>query len=143
MGVCISSIHAIVDNAYSSPTLRQHLSIAWHAIQAAVECLITCTSFQISPFPDNLQSIPPLRTVLLSRVLLKARGGVRQSDLTINYIVRNIIQTGCLATAWALAALATWFLLPNNILVYRIFDMTSGTVYTHVSVFFSFFHLSI
>ena len=143
MGVCISSIHAIVDNAYSSPTLRQHLSIAWHAIQAAVECLITCTSFQISPFPDNLQSIPPLRTVLLSRVLLKARGGVRQSDLTINYIVRNIIQTGCLATAWALAALATWFLLPNNILVYRIFDMTSGTVYTHVSVFFFCFHLSI
>ena len=68
---------------------------------------------------------------------------LRQSDLTINYIVRDIIQTGCLATAWALAASATWFLLPNNILVYRIFDMTSGTVYTHVSVFFFCFHLSI
>ena len=137
----MSSFHAFVDNAYSSPTLRQHLSIAWHATQAAVECLITCPSFQISRFPDNLQSIHPLRTVLLSRVLLKARSGMRQSDLTINYIVRNIIQTGCLATAWALAALATWFLLSNNISVYRIFDMTSGTVYTHVSVFFFSFLL--
>ena len=83
-------------------------------------------------------------TVLLSRLLLKARSGMRQSDLTINYIVRNIIQTGCLATAWALAALATWFLLSHDISVYRIFDMTSGTVYTHVSVFFFlFFYLSI
>ena len=55
-------------------------------------------------------------------------------------LVRNIIQTGCLATAWALAALATWFLLPNKS-VYRIFDMTSGTIYTHVSVSVSLFHL--
>jgi len=85
--------------------------------------------------------IPLLRTVLLSRVLLKARSGVRQSDSTINYIVRSIIQTGCLATAWALAALATWFLLPK-ISAYRVFDITSGTVYTHVSMFFSLSHLS-
>ena len=89
--------------------------------------------------PTVYRPIHPLRTVLLSRVLLRARSGMRQSDLTINYIVRNIIQTGCLATAWALAALATWFLLPQNILVYRVFDMTSGSVYTHVSVFLSFY----
>jgi len=93
----------------SFPTVRRNLSIAWHAIQAAVECLIT---------------------FLLSRVLLNARSGMRQSDSTINYIVRSIIQTGCLATAWALAALATWFLLPR-ISAYRVFDITSGTVYTH------------
>jgi len=48
---------------------------------------------------------------------------------------------GLLAWAWALAALATWFLLPD-MSVYRIFDITSSTVYTHVSVFFSLFHLS-
>jgi len=85
--------------------------------------------------PTIDRPIPPLRTVFLSRVLLKARGGIHQSDMAINYIVRSIIQTGFLATAWALAALATWFLLPD-ISVYRIFDITSGTVYTHVSVFF-------
>ena len=91
--------------------------------------------------PDNLQTPSPLSAVLLARVLLKARSGVRQSDSTINYIVRSIIQTGCLATAWALAALATWFLLPK-ISAYRVFDITSGTVYTHVSMFFPLSHLS-
>jgi len=109
MGVFIPSLYAFVDDAYSFPTVRGNLSIAWHAIQAAVECLIT---------------------FLLSRVLLKARSGMRQSDSTINYIVRNIIQTGFLATAWALAALVTWFLIPKNT-AYRIFDVTSGTMYTH------------
>lgn len=87
----------------------------------------------LSPRIDR--PISPLPTVFLSRVLLEARSGMDQADRTINYIVRGTIQTGLLATAWALAALATWFLLPN-ISVYRIFDMTSGTVYTHVSLFF-------
>ena len=64
-----------------------------------------------------------------------------QSDSTINYIVRNITHTGFLATVWALAALATWFLIPK-ILAYRFFDITSGTMYTHVSVFISLFYLS-
>jgi hypothetical protein len=65
---------------------------------------------------------------------------MRRSDLAVNHIVRFTIQTGFVATAWALAALATWFLLPN-ISVYRIFDMTSGTIRTHVSVSVSSFHL--
>ena len=85
--------------------------------------------------PTIYRAIPALCIVLLSRILLKARSGMRQSDSMINYIVRNIIQTGCLATAWALVGLATWTLLPNDISVFRIFDVTSGTVYTHVSVF--------
>jgi len=97
--------------------------------------------FNHDPSPTIYRPIPPLRTVLLSRVLLKARSGMRRSDSTINYIVRNIIQTGCLATVWALAALATWFLIPK-ITAYRVFDITSGTMYTHVSVFLSLFHLS-
>ena len=88
--------------------------------------------FNCDRSPTIYRLIPTLCTVLLSRVLLKARSGMRQSDLTVNCIVRNTIQTGSLATAWALAALATWFLLPN-ISIYRIFDMTSGTMYTHVS----------
>jgi len=90
--------------------------------------------------PTIYRVIPLLRTVLLSRVLLKARSGMRRSDSTINYIVRSIIQTGCLATVWALAALATWFLIPK-ITAYRVFDITSGTMYTHVSVFLSFHFL--
>jgi hypothetical protein len=65
-------------------------------------------------------------------MLLKARSGMRQSDLTINHIVRSIIQTGCLAAAWALASLATYFLLPK-VTAYMVFDITSGTIYTHVS----------
>ena len=97
--------------------------------------------FDHDRFPTIYRPIPPLCTVLLSRVLLKARSGMRQSDSTINYIVRNITQTGFLATAWALAALATWFLIPKNT-AYRIFDVTSGTIYTHVSLFLSLFHLS-
>ena len=89
--------------------------------------------------PTIYRPISPLRTVLLSRVLLKSRSGLRQSDLTINYIVRGIIQTGGLATAWALAALATSFLLPN-ISAYSVFDITSGAMYTHVSALFSLSH---
>ena len=65
---------------------------------------------------------------------------MRQSDLTINYIVRGIIQTGCLATAWALAALATFFLLPK-VTAYMFFNITSGTIYTHVSSVRFIFHL--
>jgi len=91
------------------PSVLRGLSVAWHAVQAVAECLIT---------------------FFLSRMLLKSRSGVRRTDSTVNYIVRGIIQTGCLATAWALVALATYFLLPHNT-IYRVFDVTSGTVYMH------------
>jgi hypothetical protein len=80
----------------------------------------------------DIHAFPAPHTVFLSRMLLKSRSGIRQTDSTVNHIVRKIFQTGCLATAWALLALATWFLLPNNS-AYRVFDVTSGTVYTHVS----------
>ncbi|KAI9507853.1 hypothetical protein F5148DRAFT_64684 [Russula earlei] len=87
----------------------QIASVFWHAIQAIAECLIT---------------------FFLTRVLVMSRSGMPKSDTMVNYLVRSVIQTGCLATTWALAALVTWFFLSNN-LVYRIFDLTSGTVYTH------------
>ena len=73
--------------------------------------------------------------VFLVRALLKARSGMKRTDLMVRYLVRNVIQTAALATIWAIAALVAWFWL-KHILVYRVFDITSGTVYTHVSVSF-------
>jgi hypothetical protein len=71
------------------------------------------------------------RIVFLTRVLLKSRSGVHKSDRVVSYLVRTTIQTGGLATAWAVAGLGTWFLLPG-VSVYRLIDLTSGSVYTHV-----------
>ena len=67
------------------------------------------------------------------RALLKARSGLQRTDSMVRYLVRNAIQIAALATIWAIASLVSWFWL-NHILVYRVFDITSGTVYTHVSV---------
>ncbi|KAH9966298.1 hypothetical protein BJV74DRAFT_285554 [Russula compacta] len=88
---------------------HQVTSVIWHTAQAVAECFIT---------------------FFLARALLNARSGVRRSDTVVNYLVRNVIQTGFLATVWAIAELVTWFLLPN-IAAYRVFDITSGTIYTH------------
>jgi hypothetical protein len=52
-------------------------------------------------------------------------------------LVRNVIQTGRPATTWAIARLVTWFWLSENVTtIYRIFDITSGTIYTHVGDLF-------
>ena len=51
----------------------------------------------------------------------------------VKHVVRNVIQTAGLATIWAIAALVSRFWL-DRILIYRVFDITSGTVYTHVGV---------
>jgi hypothetical protein len=66
------------------------------------------------------------------RELLKNRIGIRRSDTLINYLVRTTIQTGGLATAWAIGGLVMWFLLPH-IQAFRSFDITSGSIYAHVS----------
>ena len=72
--------------------------------------------------------------VFLVRALLKARSGVQRSDLMVKFLIRNVVQTAVLATIWAIAALVSWFwLTKKGILVYRVFDITSGSVYTHVS----------
>jgi hypothetical protein len=57
--------------------------------------------------------------------------------MLVRDLARNVIQTGGLATIWAVAALISWFWLERNIIVYRFFDITSGTVYAHVSVSFA------
>jgi hypothetical protein len=54
--------------------------------------------------------------------------------MLVRNLARNVIQTGGLATIWAVSALVSWFWLERNIIVYRVFDITSGTVYAHVSV---------
>jgi hypothetical protein len=55
-----------------------------------------------------------------------------KTDMMVKYLVRNVIQTAGLATIWAIAALVARFWL-TRVLIYRVFDITSGTVYTHVS----------
>ncbi|KAI9509027.1 hypothetical protein F5148DRAFT_1190713 [Russula earlei] len=95
-------------NRFGSST-RRITSVVWHALQALAECLIT---------------------FFLVRMFMRSRSGIRRSDTVLNYLARSVIQTGCLATTWAIGALVTWFFLPSN-MIYRVFDLTSGTVYTH------------
>jgi len=101
----------VVATAWSShsESFRYATSVVWYTSQATAECLIT---------------------YFLVCALLKNRSGVHKSDLMVRYLARNVIQAGVLATIWALASLVSWFWL-NHVLVYRLFDITSGSVYTH------------
>jgi hypothetical protein len=58
---------------------------------------------------------------------------MQRSDSVVGYLIRNVIQTAALATIWSIAALVSWFWL-KRIILFTLFDVTSGTVYTHVSV---------
>jgi hypothetical protein len=105
------------------------MSVIWHTSQAIAEFFIMCTSF-------NSLSIVRLTIlffciVFLSRVLLSSRSGMQGSDQVVNQLVRNAISIGLFAMLWAVAGLATYFLLPGNT-VYIVFDATSGSIYTHV-----------
>ena len=53
--------------------------------------------------------------------------------MIVRDLVRNVIEIGLLANIWAIGALVSWFWLKHD-LVYRVLNITSGTVYTHVSV---------
>jgi len=68
----------------------------------------------------------------LIRALLKSRSGFEKSDSLVHYLTRRVVQLGLFAVIWSLAGMATWFLLPKYT-VYAFFDMTSGSIYTHVS----------
>jgi len=72
-----------------------------------------------------------LISYFLARGLLQARSGIERSDMIVKYLARNVIKTAALATLWSIAALVSWFWLKKHILIYRIFDITSGAVYTH------------
>ncbi|KAI0253236.1 hypothetical protein BJV78DRAFT_222066 [Lactifluus subvellereus] len=91
-------------------TTQNVISVVWHGLQAIAECLIT---------------------VFLARALLKSRSGIQKSDSVVNYLIRQVVQIGFLATLWVIAGLGTWFLLPRTS-VYALFDATAGPMYTHV-----------
>jgi hypothetical protein len=77
------------------------------------------------------------RTVLLTRVLLKSRSGLPRSDNVVNRIVIGVFEIGLLGTICALSGLTTWFLL-QRASIYVIFDITVGSLYSHVR--FYLFH---
>jgi hypothetical protein len=117
----------------SSDSIQNIISSFRHGTQALVEILITSTLIH-SSLITRTQLFDVMCVVFLTRVLLKSLSGIRNSDSILYYLIRTVIQTGCLASGWAIAELATRFSL-QNMLTYRLFDITSGAVYTHVSRF--------
>ena len=73
--------------------------------------------------------------VFLARALLKSRSGLEKCDSVVNYLIRQVIQIGFLASLWVIAGLATWFLMPRC-MAFVLFDATVGPMYTHVSEYF-------
>jgi hypothetical protein len=117
----------------SSISIQNIVAAVRHGTQALVEILITSTLIH-SLLITRTQLFDVMCVVFLTRVLLKSRSGIRKSDSILYYLIRTVIQTGCLASGWAIAGLATRFSL-QNMLTYRLFDITSGAIYTHVSRF--------
>jgi len=85
-------------------------SVAWHGLQAVSELLIT---------------------IFLTRALLKSRNGSQRPDNIVNCLIRSVIQIGFFGTIWALAGLTTWFFMRRAV-IYEIFDLTVGSIYTHM-----------
>jgi len=73
-----------------------------------------------------------LHLAFLTRALLNSRIGFEKVDNLVYYLTRRVIQLGLFAAIWSLGGMATWFLLPKYT-VYGFFDMTTGSIYTHVS----------
>ena len=73
-----------------------------------------------------------LHLAFLIRVLLNSRISFEKSDNLVCYFTRRVIQLGLFATIWSFAGMATWFLFPKYT-VYAFFDVTAGSIYTHVS----------
>ncbi|KAI0265349.1 hypothetical protein BC834DRAFT_970134 [Gloeopeniophorella convolvens] len=91
-------------------------AIAWRTLQVLTDILITGASSHLAS---------------LTRALLRSRSGARKFDFVVKYFVRCAIQTGLFASAWAIAELATWFILPQTT-AYLIFATTVGSIYTHM-----------
>ena len=83
-------------------------------------------------WPVSVGAYCDVHTAFLIRALLKSRRGFEKSDSLVRYFTRRVIQLGLFAVIWSLAGMATWFLLPKYT-VFAFFDMTSGSIYTHVS----------
>jgi len=91
-------------------TTERAASVIWNVFQVITECLIM---------------------LFLSRALVASRSGRQASNSVVNHLIRNVIQIGLIATIWSLAALGTYFLLPQST-VYTVFDMTCGSIYVHM-----------
>lgn len=48
------------------------------------------------------------------------------------YLARRVVQVGLFAMIWAILGLVAFIFMPK---VCSLFDMTLGTIYTHVSIF--------
>jgi hypothetical protein len=117
--------------SFTLSTPLEATSAVWYGLQAIAEFLIAST-FSLLFYTRQGRDESDFHAVLLSRALLKSRTGLQRSDRVVNYLIRRVIQIGFLAALWVFAELATWFLLPETA-AYRIFDMTAGAMYTHVS----------
>ena len=106
-------------------------SVVWHASQATAECLITCTSIFISLVYSGTNC--SLCLVFLVRALLASRSGLKQTHSIVNPLVRKAFRMGLCTMVWAILALGTFFLFPQKT-VYSVFDVTSGSIYTHVGI---------
>ena len=108
--------------------------VSWNVLQVISESLISGVSVHSSLIDVGI--FCNIRLVFLIRVLLNSRSGLEKSDSLVHHVTRRVIQVGLFATTWSIAGVATWFLLPRHT-VYTFFDMTAGSIYTHVSSPFS------
>lgn len=117
----------------TSPPLQRML----HRLSGTYCRLSLNSSFQVCCFSlADVGAYCGLHIAFLIRALLKSRSGFERSDSLVRYFTRRVIQLGLFAVVWSLAGMATWFLLPKYT-VFAFFDMTSGSIYTHVSSFLS------
>ena len=64
------------------------------------------------------------------RALLNSRAGIQKSDSIVYYLSHRVIQMGFFAMIWAISGLVAFIFVPQ---VCLLFDMTVGSIYTHVS----------
>ena len=67
----------------------------------------------------------------LIRGHLNSRSSNQKSDSAVYYLARRVVQVGLFAMIWAILGLVAFIFMPK---VCSLFDMTLGTIYTHVSI---------
>ncbi|KAI9463139.1 hypothetical protein HD554DRAFT_1415802 [Boletus coccyginus] len=105
----ICSVRATIIKVLSEMPRITPLVIAWLSLQVVVDMLITIT---------------------LVIVLYRSRTGSRKTDTILNRFIRGAIQTGFLASTFAVADLTTFILLPRMNL-YGMFAIPLGRIYTN------------
>jgi len=80
------------------------LSAFWHGLQVIVECFISYS-------------------------LIRGHLNARKSGCAMSYLYRRLVQLGIFAMIWAILGLMAFAFMPK---VCSLFDMTVGSLYTHV-----------